>query len=78
MISDEDIQRVRQAINIVDLVSETVVLKQRGQEFWGCCPVHNEKTPSFKVNAATGLWHCFGACQTGGDAISYIRKRDNL
>ena len=78
MISDEDIQRVRQAINIVDLVSETVVLKQRGQEFWGCCPFHNEKTPSFKVNAATGLWHCFGACQTGGDAISYIRKRDNL
>ena len=78
MISDEDIQRVRQATNIVDLVSETVVLKQRGQEYWGCCPFHNEKTPSFKVNAATGLWHCFGACQEGGDAISYIRKRDNL
>lgn len=78
MISDEDIQRVRQATNIVDLVSETVVLKQRGQDFWGCCPFHQEKTASFKVNAATGLWHCFGACQTGGDAISYIRKRDNL
>ncbi|RVU98292.1 DNA primase [Coriobacteriales bacterium OH1046] len=78
MISDDDIQRVRQATNIVDLVSETVVLKQRGQEFWGCCPFHNEKTPSFHVNPATGLWHCFGACQEGGDAISYIRKRDNL
>ena len=78
MISDEDIQRVRQATNIVDLVSETVMLKQRGQEYWGCCPFHNEKTPSFKVSPATGLWHCFGACQTGGDAISYIRKRDNL
>jgi len=78
VISDEDIQRVRQAANIVDLVSETVMLKQRGQEYWGCCPFHNEKTPSFKVSPATGLWHCFGACQTGGDAISYIRKRDNL
>ena len=78
MISDDDIQRVRQATNIVDLVSETVVLKQRGQEFWGCCPFHNEKTPSFHVTPSTGLWHCFGACQEGGDAISYIRKRDNL
>ena len=78
MISDEDIQRVRQATDIVSLVSETVVLKQRGQDYWGCCPFHHEKTASFKVNAATGLWHCFGACQTGGDAISYIRKRDNL
>lgn len=78
MISDDDIQRVRQATDIVDLVSETVVLKQRGQEYWGCCPFHNEKTPSFHVNPATGLWHCFGACQEGGDAISYIRKRDNL
>jgi len=78
VISDDDIQRVRQATNIVDLVSETVVLKQRGQEFWGCCPFHNEKTPSFHVTPSTGLWHCFGACQEGGDAISYIRKRDNL
>ncbi len=77
MITDEDKERVRQATDIVALVGETVVLKQRGQEFWGCCPFHHEKSPSFKVNPQTGLWHCFG-CGQGGDVFSYVQKRENL
>ena len=77
MISDEDKERVRQATDFVQLVSETVELRQRGQEFWGCCPFHGEKTPSFKVNPATGLWHCFG-CGEGGDVFSYVQRRENL
>lgn len=77
MITDEDKERVRQATDIVALVGETVVLKQRGQEFWGCCPFHHEKSPSFKVNPQTGLWHCFG-CGAGGDVFSYVQKRENL
>ena len=77
MISDEDKERVRQATDIVTLVGETVELRQRGREFWGCCPFHGEKTPSFKVNPDTGLWHCFG-CGEGGDVFSYVMKRDNL
>ena len=64
MISDEDKERVRQATDIVALVGETVMLRQRGREFWGCCPFHGEKTPSFKVSPSTGLWHCFG-CSRG-------------
>ena len=78
MISDEDKERVRQATDIVQLVGETVELRQRGREFWGCCPFHHEKTPSFKVDPATGLWHCFGACSEGGDVFKYVMKRENL
>lgn len=78
LISDEDKERVRQATDIVQLVGETVELRQRGREFWGCCPFHHEKTPSFKVDPATGLWHCFGACSEGGDVFKYVMKRENL
>ncbi len=77
MISDEDKERVRQATDFVQLVAETVELRQRGQEFWGCCPFHGEKSPSFKVNPSTGLWHCFG-CGDGGDVFSYVQRRENL
>ncbi|OUO46083.1 DNA primase [Olsenella sp. An285] len=77
MISDEDKEKVRQATDFVQLVAETVELRQRGQDFWGCCPFHDEKTPSFKVNPSTGLWHCFG-CGDGGDVFSYVQRRENL
>lgn len=77
MIGDEDKEKVRQATDFVQLVAETVELRQRGQEFWGCCPFHDEKSPSFKVNPATGLWHCFG-CGDGGDVFSYVQRREGL
>ncbi|MDM8245214.1 DNA primase [Collinsella tanakaei] len=77
MISDEDKDRVRAATDLVQLVQETVELKPRGQEFWGCCPFHGEKTPSFHVIPATQVWHCFG-CGEGGDAFTYVMKRENL
>ena len=77
MITEEDKERVRQATDIVNLVSETVVLRQRGSDFWGCCPFHHEKSPSFHVTPATGLWHCFG-CHAGGDVFDYVMKREGL
>lgn len=77
MISDEDKDRVRAATDLVQLVQETVQLQPRGQEFWGCCPFHGEKTPSFHIIPATQVWHCFG-CGEGGDCFSYIMKRENL
>ncbi len=77
MISDEDKDRVRAATDLVQLVQETVELKPRGQEFWGCCPFHGEKTPSFHVIPSTQVWHCFG-CGEGGDAFTYVMKRENL
>lgn len=77
MISDEDKDRVRAATDLVQLVQETVQLQQRGQEFWGCCPFHGEKTPSFHIIPATQVWHCFG-CGEGGDCFTYVMKRENL
>ena len=76
-ISDEDVRRVRDATDLVSLVSERVVLKQKGRLHWGCCPFHAEKTPSFKIDPATQLWHCFG-CGLGGDAYGYLMKTDNV
>ena len=68
---------MRAASDLVAIVQETVELKPRGHEFWGCCPFHGEKTPSFHIIPATQVWHCFG-CGEGGDVFTYIMKRENL
>lgn len=77
MISDEDIQRVREATDIVALFGERQQLRQRGRDFWCCCPFHNERTPSCKIDPSTQLWHCFG-CGEGGDAFSYVMKSEDM
>ncbi|WP_058270448.1 DNA primase [Olsenella massiliensis] len=77
MISDEDKERVRQATDPLALVGETVELKRRGRDYWGCCPFHQEKSPSFHVNPETGLWKCFG-CGAGGDVFAYVMRRESL
>ncbi|GAV31164.1 DNA primase [Coriobacteriaceae bacterium EMTCatB1] len=76
-IPDEDIQRVRDATDLVQLVSETAVVKQRGRLWWANCPFHQEKTPSFKVDPATQLWHCFG-CGRGGDVFDFVKESQGL
>ncbi|MBA4371005.1 MAG: DNA primase [Coriobacteriaceae bacterium] len=76
-IPDEDVQRVREATDLAALVSETVILKKKGRLLWGNCPFHSEKTPSFKVDPATQLFHCFG-CGAGGDAFGYLMRTENL
>ena len=76
-ISDDEVQRVRDATDLVSLVGERVQLKQKGRLFWGCCPFHQEKTASFKIDPATQLWHCFG-CGLGGDAYGYLMRSDNV
>ena len=76
-ISDEDVRRVRDATDLVGLVSERVLLKPKGRLSWGCCPFHAEKTPSFKVDPATQLWHCFG-CGLGGDAYGFVMRTENV
>lgn len=76
-IVDEDVERVRQATDIVKLVSEHTQLKRVGRRWSGLCPFHNEKTGSFSVNAEEGLYHCFG-CKKSGDAITFVRELEHL
>ena len=76
-ISSEDIQKVREANDLVQVFAETVPVKQKGRDFWCCCPFHNEHTPSCKIDPAAQLWHCFG-CGEGGDLFAYIMKRDEV
>ena len=77
MISQADISRIEEATDIVELVGEYVSLKKDGAGFKGCCPFHNEKTASFKVNPARQIYKCFG-CGKGGDAVSFIMEHDHL
>ena len=76
-ISDEDIQKVREASDLVTIMGERSPVKQRGRDFWLCCPFHNEKTPSCKIDPALQLWHCFG-CGEGGDVFAYIMKSQDV
>ena len=66
-------EQVRSTANIVEVISGYVPLKKRGQNFWGCCPFHGEKTPSFAVNPAKNMFYCFG-CHEGGDLFKFIMK----
>ena len=69
-------EQVRDAADIVEVISSYVPLKKRGQNYWGCCPFHGEKTPSFSVNPAKNMFYCFG-CHEGGDIFKFIMKIEN-
>jgi DNA primase len=72
------IDEIKQKVDIVDFVSEYVILKPSGRNFKAQCPFHTEKTPSFFVFPDQQSWHCFGSCGTGGDVFSFIMKKDGL
>lgn len=77
MDRDEEKEKVREATDLAALIGETVVLRPRGQELWGLCPFHHEKSPSFHVRPQLGTWKCFG-CGKGGDCFSFVMERDNV
>lgn len=68
---------LRERLSVVDVVGRRVPLVKKGQNYWGCCPFHNEKTPSFSVNEDKGFYHCFG-CGEHGDIISFVMKSENV
>jgi DNA primase len=73
------IDDIKDRIDIIEVVSETVKLKKSGRTYTGFCPFHaNTRTPSFVVWPESGTWKCFGACNTGGDVFTYLMKRDGL
>ncbi|NOX34781.1 MAG: DNA primase [Deltaproteobacteria bacterium] len=72
-IPEEKISEILNTSDIVDIISESVILKKSGRNFFGLCPFHSEKTPSFSVNASKQIFHCFG-CSAGGNVLSFIMK----
>ena len=78
MIKKEDIERVRNAADLYDIVSATVALKPSGVgAYVGLCPFHDERTPSFNVRTSVGSWHCFG-CGRGGDVFKFVEEEENI
>lgn len=77
MIDRATVEKIKDAANIVDVVSEFVSLRKRGANYTGLCPFHNEKTPSFFVSPARGTCHCFG-CGKGGNAVTFIMEHEQM
>ncbi len=75
--SDELIDEIKNSNDIVDVISQYVTLKRSGRNFFGLCPFHKEKSPSFSVSPDKQIFHCFG-CGTGGNVIHFISKIENL
>ncbi len=73
---DDFKEQVRSQANIVEIISEYVPLKKRGGSFWGCCPFHGEKTPSFSVTPDKNFFYCYG-CHVGGDVFTFVMKMEN-
>ncbi len=76
-VYDDFIGRLRVESDIVGVISDYVPLKKKGRNYWGCCPFHHEKTPSFSVSPEKGFYYCFG-CQSGGNVFNFLMKVENI
>jgi DNA primase len=75
--SRESVERVKEAADIVEIVSAYTDLRRQGQAMWGLCPFHDERTPSFKVNPTDKLYYCFG-CEASGDVFRFVEQKEGL
>ena len=75
--SEEILNEVRQLNDIVDVISQYIHLKRSGRNFFGLCPFHNEKSPSFSVSPDKQIFHCFG-CGVGGNVITFVSKIEGI
>ena len=75
--SDDIIEEVRVKNDIVDVISQYVKLQRKGSSYFGLCPFHNEKTPSFSVSPAKQMYYCFG-CGAGGNVFTFIMEYENF
>lgn len=76
-MSDEIVTKIKEAVDIVELIGDSVRLEKKGRNYSGLCPFHDEKTPSFMVSPERGTWHCFG-CGKGGDVFSFVMEKEGL
>ncbi|HWA53968.1 MAG TPA: DNA primase [Solirubrobacterales bacterium] len=77
LISGDSLERVKQAVDIVEVISAHTDLRRQGTRWVGLCPFHEERTPSFSVDAQEKLYHCFG-CGVGGDTIKFVEEKEGL
>ena len=76
-MADEIVAKIKDAVDIVELIGDFVRLERKGRNYSGLCPFHDEKTPSFMVSPERGTWHCFG-CGKGGDVFSFVMEKEGL
>lgn len=76
-VHDDFVERVRSSSDILAVISSYVHLKKKGNRYWGCCPFHNEKTPSFSVVPQQGFFYCFG-CHAGGNVFKFLSLIENI
>src|SRR4029078_1337854 len=76
-IADDDIERIRSAVSIVDVIGQHVQLKRVGRNWLGLCPFHAERTPSFNVREETGRYRCFG-CDKSGDVFTFVQEHEHV
>lgn len=77
LISEESLERLKQSVDIVEVISAHTDLRRQGVRWVGLCPFHEERTPSFSVDAQEKLYHCFG-CGVGGDTIKFVEEKEGL
>jgi DNA primase len=77
LISSESLERVKQAADIVEVISTHTDLRRQGSQWVGLCPFHEERSPSFSVDAQAKVYHCFG-CGVGGDTIKFVEEKEGL
>lgn len=78
-IPENEIQRIKREISLVEFIqTKGITLKKQGADFVGLCPFHDDHEPSLVVTPETNLWHCFGACNTGGSVIDFLMKLENI
>ena len=76
-IPEETVERIRQSVDILEVINDFVSLKKRGSNYIACCPFHNEKSPSFNVNPTRQIYKCFG-CGKAGDAVRFVMDIENV
>ena len=76
-IAEEKINQIRQAVDIVEVISDYVQLKKQGRNYFGLCPFHGESTPSFSVSIDKQIFHCFG-CGAGGNVFSFLMELEGI
>lgn len=77
MILPATIDEIKDAVRIEDVIGDFVTLRPKGRNLWACCPFHGERTPSFSVSPARGIFKCFG-CGKGGDAIAFLKEKEGM